>query len=157
MIAALFLSFAFAGGLSAQTNFAGGWKRNNDKTDPGDLLVNRVLVLITVRQDAQRICLRRLSENRRDDTFNYGETLTFDGTPSSYSAKPNLKKTATIKWSDDKTTFTEWADYVDSAGKQVKQIKEIWTLGDEGKTLTVSSKLTVDGQTYNMKEVFDKQ
>lgn len=143
--------------LAQNQNFSGTWTRDTKKTDPGDLSINSVPVQVDVKQGSRGISIKRTSRNKENDTTRYAEELKYDGTIASSVVKKNLNKKSSIKWSDDKTSFTESADYTDDQGNPVQKVTEIWALKDGGKTLEVAVTFDINGDTTQMKEVFDKQ
>jgi hypothetical protein len=143
--------------FAQNTSFSGNWLRNTEKSNPGELSINSIPVSIEVSQSDKTIRIKRTSKNRLGETTISIELINCDGSLAESSPTPNLKKTASIQWLTDQRSFIETASYQDNHGSEVQKIKETWNLMNENKTLHLSTVIELDGQTFNLEEIYDKQ
>jgi hypothetical protein len=149
--------FLFAEGASAQTNFTGIWKRNNDKTDAGDFSINSVAAKLEINQDKATFTLKGTNINGAGETSTYTDVIKLDGSTAERATSTGQKKTMALQWSADKKELIENATYKDDQGNVVQALKETYTLSADGKTLRILDERTFDGQTHRLQEIFDKQ
>jgi len=133
----------------AKTDFSGTWKIVLDKSDFGPMpppeKVEQVVehkdsdLKVNVTQVGQQGELKmELNYSTEKETTN-----TFRNTP--------MKSTA--KWDGDKLVVVSKLEF---QGNEVV-IEDTWSLGDEGKTLTLDRKLNTPQGDIEMKHVFSKQ
>ncbi len=156
----LTIAFGFVTiGLKAQrADFSGIWIRNTDKcvTD-AHLSINSIPIEFLIKQDNAHIEIGSISKNYMGDTTKYVEKLKFDGSPSTFIIKSNLKKKASMQWALDQKGFMETATYANDQGDTLQSAKALWTFAPDLKTLKIQWIVTVNGQNYEAIEVFDKK
>jgi hypothetical protein len=146
------ITFAFAGSLSAQSkpNFSGTWKLNVAKSDFGVLPPSNGRTDVIDHQDPN------LKDTVADDAAqgqqNYTLSMTTDGkeatnTPGGLEMKNVATWSATSLLVNTKLQFQ---------GSDVT-IKTIWTLSDDGKTLTESAHFESQMGETDQKLIFEKQ
>jgi len=65
---------------------------------------------------------------------------------------------AHINWSEDKTALIRTSSYFTGDSPNVDYTsKETWRLSSDGKTLTLSRDLSVNGRTLAIRAVYDRQ
>lgn len=156
LIATTFL-FAFTNN-TYRANFSGEWKLNESKSDLGQFGRFAVKIIkADQKEDAITITTTRPSFNGDDVTSS--ETLSYDGKETETTVFGNSKRKSTAKWSDDGKTFTiSYTLLLDFNGQQ-SEIKgtEVWTLSDDGKSLTSQINSSSPQGEFSWKAVYDKQ
>ena len=144
---------------SQRVDFSGTWKLNGEKTDFGKLSENSTPIQMTMEQINDSIIIERFSKNRQGETHSYLEKLPFDGKDVEIMINAT-KKISSAQWSTDGQTFKEVAKYFNSSAPiefGEYRANEIWTLSDEGKTLTIMRVDQMKSGNYPKKMVYNKQ
>jgi hypothetical protein len=141
-----------------RANFSGEWKLNESKSDLGQFAQFATRAIKTDQKDND-ITINRTAPGFDGGDVTTAETLSFDGKETETTVFGNSKRKATAKWSDDGNTLT--VNYVlnlDFNG-QTFDVKgnEIWTVSDDGKTLTVQTNASSPQGDLAAKAVYDKQ
>lgn len=156
-IAALLMSFTF---LADRANFSGDWKLNEGKSDFGQRGARFATKELKVDEKTDAISISRTTPSFQggDDVTNT-ETLTFDGKEVEGTGFGNSTRKSSLKWADDDQTFTISTNTtMDRNGQTFSfSAKETWSLGDGGKTLTLTTTRTTQQGDVTTKAVYDKQ
>jgi hypothetical protein len=143
---------------SAQTNFSGTWGRNDELTDGDHLSINSIPVKLDISQDDKALKITRTTRSSTGETKTYTETLNFDGSAAEVLTPSKLKRSATAKWSADKTSLTESFTAKDEQGNVVQSGTLVFSLGNGGKQLQLKGTQSYeDHGEVQLVEVFDKQ
>lgn len=156
-VPALLLSFTF---LAGKANFSGDWKLNEGKSDFGQRGARFATKELKVEQKDDAISISRTTPSFQggDDVTNT-ETLTFDGKEVEGKGFGNSTRKSSLKWADDGQSFTITTNTTMERNGETRTFSgtEAWTLGDEGKSLTVTSVRTTQQGEMTTKAVYDKQ
>ena len=140
-------------------DFSGEWKLNQSKSEMGQF-ATIVPLKVKAEQKADALSITKTSTSfDGSGEITASETLGFDGKEVETTVVPgNSKRKASAKWSADGQTLTiSYTLQLDFNGETTEvKGKEIWTLSDEGKTLTTtnSSNSSFGENTY--KGVYQK-
>ena len=151
------LSFTF---LPDKANFSGDWKLNEGKSDFGQRGARFATKEIKADQKADAITISRTTPG-----FNGGEdvttteTLTFDGKEVTGTGFGNSTRKSTLKWAGDEQSFSIATNTTMDRNGQTMTFNstETWTLGDGGKSLTVTTVRTTQQGDVTTKAAYDKQ
>jgi len=150
--------FFLTAAASAQTNFSGTWKRNNEKTDAGGLSINSVVSTMQITQDSNTLTIKGTNKNSNgEELSSYTDVLKLDGTPSERITNANQKKQMSVKWSVDKKQLTQSSIYKDEQRNVVQTVKLTFNLSEDGKMLRVLDERNFDEKSFQLQDVFDKQ
>jgi hypothetical protein len=135
----------------AGPNFSGDWKMNIAKSDFGPVPAPEVLTR-SVKHDEPALEISTYQKGRRGEVHSELKYTT-DGKQCVNTVQGTEAKGA-AKWNGDSLTIESERDFQGTAITS----KEVWTLSDGGKTLTIRNHVTVPKQgEYDLKYVFDKQ
>jgi len=135
----------------AAPNFSGEWKMNIAKSDFGPLPAPAVLTR-TIKHHDPALEIATYQKGARGEV-NSELKYTTDGKPCVNKVAGGEAK-GTAEWNGDSLLIESERDF---QGTPITS-KEIWTVSDGGKTLTITNHVTVPKQgDYNLKYVFDKQ
>jgi hypothetical protein len=142
-----------------QANFSGSWTLNEGKSDLGQFGARGVSSKIVVDQKADGVTTTRSSTNFQGEAVTTTETLTNDGKESESTVFGAAKKKSTLKWAADGQTLTISYSIALDRGGQTMELKgsETWSLGADGKTLTMQTALSTPQGDISTKAVYDKQ
>lgn len=159
--AALFLSVIMftaitSGAFAGNIDFSGDWKLNESKSTLGQF--NRAAKTMKIQGNVESIAIQRVSTNRAGEAVTTDEKLTFDDKETETTVFGNSKKKSKAKWSDDGKKLTVKSSIAFDRNGQTMEIKttEVWTLSDDGKTLTIDSTTESTQGTNTTKMVYDK-
>ncbi len=142
---------AMAGVALAAPNFSGEWKVNVAKSDFGPLPPPESFTR-TIKHDDPVIEYTTHQKSAQGDITTQVKYTT-DGKPSTNTINGAESK-GTAKWSGE---HLEIESSREIQGMQITS-KEIWTMSDGGKTLTVNSHISIPGQgEFELKLVLEKQ
>lgn len=151
------LSFTF---LADKANFSGDWKLNEGKSDFGQRGARFATKEIKVDQKADAVTISRTTPgfNGGEDVTNT-ETLTFDGKEVQGTGFGNSVRKSSLKWAGDDQTFSIATNTTMDRNGQTMTFAatETWSLGDGGKSLTVTTVRTTQQGDVTTKAVYDKQ
>jgi hypothetical protein len=139
-------------------NFAGTWKLNSAKSNPGDYGPSAQTDVIT--QDVDKLTIKVSASTQMGDS-NYTLTLTADGnkqTIAPNSPQANMGaltlKDVTASWTGPSLTIvanSSFQEQMDIAGK------DVYSLSADGKTMTIASHASTGMGDIDTTLVFDKQ
>lgn len=142
---------AFVSMALAAPNFSGEWKMNIAKSDFGPVPAPEILTR-TIKHDDPMLEISTYQKGKRGEVHSELKYTT-DGKPCLNTVQGTETK-GTSKWAGDSLTIESERDFQGTAITS----KEVWTLSDGGKTLTIHNHVTVPKQgEYDLKYVFDKQ
>ena len=142
---------ALAGLAAAAPNFSGDWKMNVAKSDFGPLPAPDLLTRSIKHADPALAYTTHQKGAQGDVTTDVKYTT--DGKPATNTINGTEAK-GTAKWQGEALLIESTRDV---QGMQIES-KEIWTLSDDKKTLTINSHITVPGQgEFDLKLVLEKQ
>lgn len=142
-----------------KANFAGEWKLNAGKSDLGQFGDFATHTIKSTQTD-NNIAIARTAPSFGGGGDNTStETLTFDGKEAESTVFGNSKRKASAKWSDDtqklNINFVIMLD-INGETNEIKG-KEIWSLSDGGKTLTVETNTSSSFGDMTTKAVYEKK
>jgi hypothetical protein len=145
-VTALLAMTFLAAQAHAAANFTGVWKLNLAKSEYGPV----------PQPDAMTRTINHNDPSLQISTYTKGAAgevttelkYTTDGKPAE-----NKGSKGSAKWDGDKLVVDSVRDY---QGAELK-LHDVWTLSPDGKTLTISSHLTVPQGEVDMTQTFEKQ
>ncbi|MGH2648073.1 MAG: hypothetical protein ACRDE8_10920 [Ginsengibacter sp.] len=151
---ALLLSFTK---LTDHPDFSGEWKLNEAKSDLGQF-ANYAAHTIKVTQTPDSITIAKTSVSMSGDEVTNTETLSYDGKETKTTIYHNSTRTASSKWSDDGKSLTITYDLMLNFNEQQTEVKgtDVWTMGDDGKTLTSQNNSSSTYGDTQAKGVYEK-
>src|SRR5579885_2927255 len=138
----LLLSFTF---LADKANFSGDWKLNESKSDFGQRGGRFATRELKVDQKDNAISITRITPSfQGGDDVTSTETLPFDGKEVEGTGFANSTRKSSLKWAGDGQTFTITTNTTMERNGQTISFSatETWALGDEGKSLTITTTRT---------------
>jgi|SRR5579863_1703898 len=153
MIRFFFAIFLFAGALfAAQPNFSGEWKMNVAKSDFGPIPAPTTLTR-TIRHNDPSLEYTTRQKGQQGAEITTEIKYTTDGKPCVNKIQDSEAK-GSARWQGDNLLIESAREF---QGIQISS-KETWTLADGGKTLNISSHVSVPQQgEFDLKLVLDKQ
>lgn len=157
-LAVVVMLAGFVGAGVAQTakpNFAGTWKLNLTKSDPGQMTPTSETN--TISQTADTVTVAIVSE-REQGKMTYSFPVKLDGTdtpvPADAFPADSMFKLLSSKaeWSGSSLVITQTTSFQDTKGT----LKSTLTLSDDGKTLTKTVHIKFDQGEFDSKSVYDK-
>jgi hypothetical protein len=151
LITMLLVAAAPLAAQSTHPDFSGKWTLDPAKSG-GQMMATSVTSTITQTDKAVKV------EQKAETPMGpQSATLTYnlDGSPSKNSVTAqggSIDLNSTAGWKGDTLTIATTAEV---QGMQLQQ-NDKWTLSDGGKTLTISSDISMAGQSMNRKQVFTK-
>ncbi len=154
-LAALVCSFTPA---KFQPDFTGTWKLNEGKSDLGQFGARGVATKIIAEQKADAVTLTKTSASFDGSEATNSETLLFSGKESESTVFGSSKKKSTLKWSADGNSMVITYTIAFERNGQSFDLKgtESWTMGADGKTLTLSANITTPQGEITTKAVYEK-
>ena len=151
--------FSFSPPKVYQTDFSGSWSLNENKSELGQFGARGAASKIVAEQKGNDITVTRTSTSFQGETLTSTETLTADGKTSESAFAGTGKKKSTMKWSADGQTLTiTYSIALDFNGQSLELSGvETWSLGADGKTLSLQTTLTTPQGEIATKAVYDKQ
>jgi hypothetical protein len=153
------LALTLVGGTATaqdHPDFSGTWKLNAIKSDAmrgrgGQMGAPRE-ILQTINQTADELTIEQeMGQNARKLTYH------LDGTESTNAGMRGGESKSTAKWDGKKLVIETTATFEGPNGSMTMKSKEIRTLSDDGKTMTVTTTTESPRGTNTRKMVFDKQ
>ena len=147
-----------SGGLFAQPNFSGSWALNESKSTLGDGPRMSVSSM-TVNQQEGLISIDLVRPSFDGGDVSSSEKYTLDGKESVNQGMMESSVKTITTWSDDKKglTFAKTILF-DMNGETMEfKITEVWSISDDGKTLTVKSAMSSQMGDTNLVLVYDKK
>ena len=157
LFACLSLSL-LSGDLFAQPNFSGSWALNESKSTLGDGPRMSVSSM-TVNQQEGLISIDLVRPSFDGGDVSSSEKYTLDGKESINQGMMESSVKTITTWSDDKKELTFAKTILfDMNGETMEfKITEVWSISDDGKTLTVKSAMSSQMGDTNLVLVYDKK
>jgi hypothetical protein len=154
IVSTLFALATLAAPLAAQTHtdFSGKWALDPKSIENS---MGPTSMTMTVKQDAKTIAVETAATGQMGE-MKSAISFNVDGSESKNTVKGpagDLELVSTGKWDGPAFVVTTKADL---SGTTMTQVEK-WTLGGDGKTLTVERTATMMGQTQSLKMLFNKQ
>lgn len=157
MASVVLLSFSLP--VKYQTNFSGTWNLNEGKSELGQFGARGASSKIVIDQKTNDVTVTRHSTGFSGEAQSATETLTADGKSSESIFLGNAKKKSTLRWAGDGQSFTVTFSVAMERNGQSFEFNgiETWSLGADGKTLSLQNKLTTPQGEISTMAVYDKQ
>lgn len=141
-----------------QTNFSGTWTLNEGKSDLGQFGGRGVASKLVIDQKSDGVTVTRHS-NMQGQAVVTTEAMSNDGKETETTLSPNAKKKASLKWAADGQTLTITYSIAFDNNGQTFELKgtENWSLGADGKSLTLQNSLSTPNGDIAIKAAYDKQ
>ena len=143
-----------------RANFSGGWALNEGKSDFGQRGARFATKTIKVDQKSDAIAITRTTPSfQGGDDVTTTETLGFDGKEVQGTGFGGSVRKSTLKWASDEQSFAITSTTTGERNGQSFTFNstETWTLGDGGKSLTVTAVRTSQQGEVTTKAAYDKQ
>jgi hypothetical protein len=152
------LSCSFTGVSVYQSNYSGTWVLNEGKSELGQM-GRAAPSKIVIDQKTDAISITKTQMGMDGSPANTTEVLSDGKEVESSVFNGNAKRKATLKWAADGNTFTVKANTAISANGNTFDISSVesWSLGADGKTMTMSNAITTPQGEILLKCVYDKQ
>jgi hypothetical protein len=151
LCAAAALTLVIPAAAWAKPNFSGSWKLNAGKSDFGQMTGPAKMERKVTHEDPSlKYSIVQSSPQGTDVTTDLAYTT--DGKPST-NQTPMGELTGTASFDGDVLNIVNKREF---QGLEITQT-ERWTLSDEGKTLTIDSRVSMPRGHVEMKIVMDKQ
>lgn len=141
-----------------RTNFSGDWKLNETKSELADF-AQFATRSIKADQKTDNMVITRVAGSFDGSENTSVETLTFDGKEAESVLFGTSKRKTVAKWSEDGKTLTQsFKLFLDFNG-EVTEVTgtEVWTLSDDGKTLSTKINSTSTFGDLAINCVYDKK
>ena len=147
-----------SGSLLAQSNFSGSWALNDSKSTLGDG-PGMSTTSMTVNQQEGLISIDLVRPSFDGGTMNLSEKYTLDGKESVNKGMMESTVKTITTWSENKKelTFAKTILFEMNGEAMEFKITEVWSISDDGKTLTVKSAMTSQMGDTNLVLVYDKK
>ena len=144
---------------AAQTDFSGNWSLNEGNSELGQYGTRFATLKIVIEQKADAISLTKTATSITGEAVTTTETLTSDGKESESTVFGTSKKKSTLKWAEDGKTFTvTFSLTLDFSGQTYDLTGvETWSIGADGKSISLQTALSTPQGDVNTKAVYDKQ
>lgn len=142
----------------AKTDFSGKWKLNESKSELGQF-ANFAPRLIETLQTDSGISISRTAKSFDGEDVTTKEVLTFDGKLAESAMFGQSKKKSSFSWSEGEKVMTITYTLLLEFNGQSSEVKgkEVWTLGDDGNTITVKNNSSSSFGELDTKSVYEKQ
>jgi ABC-type transport system substrate-binding protein len=147
-----------SGSLFAQPNFSGSWTLNESKSTLGEgPRMSATSMTINQQEGLISISLVRPSFDGGDEISS--EKYTLDGKESVNQGMMGSSIKTITTWSDDKKElrFAKTILFDMNGDTMEMKITDVWSISDDGKTLTVKSAMTSQMGDINLVLVYDKK
>jgi hypothetical protein len=141
-----------------QTNFSGTWALNEGKSELGQFGGRGVASKLVIDQKTDGVSVTRHS-TMQGQAVVITETMSNDGKETETTLSANAKKKASLKWAADGQTLTITYSIAFDNNGQTFELKgtETWSLGADGKSLTLQNSLSTPNGDIAVKAAYDKQ
>jgi hypothetical protein len=142
-----------------QTNYSGTWSLNEGKSELGQFGARGAASKIVIDQKEGAVTITRNSTGFSGEALSSIEALTADGKEVEISVWGTGKKKSSLKWAADGQTFTVTYNILLDFNGQSVELKgtETWSLGADGKSITLQNAMTTPQGEVATKAVYDKQ
>lgn len=147
-----------SGSIFAQTDFSGSWAFNESKSTLGEGPMMSATSM-TVNQQANLISIDLVQPSWDGGDMKRSEKYTLDGKESVNEGMMGSSVKTITTWSEDKKEL-KFAKAItfDMNGETMEiKITDVWSISDDGKTLTVKSAMTSQMGDTNLVLVYDKK
>jgi hypothetical protein len=140
-------------------DFSGSWTLNEGKSDLGQFGARGAASKIVIAQQADGIKIDRTSTGFSGEEVNSTELLTNDGKEVESTVFGSSKRKASIKWNNDQSGFTVTFSINLNMNGQSFDLTgtETWSIGADGKSMTMENKINTPNGEISTKAVYDKQ
>ena len=147
-----------SGGLFAQPNFSGSWALNESKSTLGDGPRMSVSSM-TVNQEEGLMSIDLVRPSFEGGDVSSSEKYTLDGKESVNQGMMDSSVKTITTWSEDKKelTFAKTILFEMNGESMEFKITDVWSISDDGKTLTVKSAMSSQMGDSNLVLVYDKK
>jgi hypothetical protein len=143
-----------------RANFSGSWALNEGKSDFGERGARFATKAIKAEQKSDAITISRTTPSfQGGDDVTTTETLGFDGKEVQGTGFGGSVRKSTLKWASDEQSFAITSTTTGERNGQSFTFNstETWTLGDGGKSLTVTAVRTSQQGEVTTKAAYDKK
>jgi len=147
-----------SGSLFAQPNFSGSWALNESKSTLGDGPRMSVSSM-TVNQEEGLMSIDLVRPSFEGGDVSSSEKYTLDGKESVNQGMMDSSVKTITTWSEDKKelTFAKTILFEMNGESMEFKITDVWSISDDGKTLTVKSAMSSQMGDTNLVLVYDKK
>ena len=147
-----------SGSLFAQADFSGSWALNESKSTLGDGPRMSVTSMIVTQQESL-ISIDLVQPSWEGGEMKRSEKYTLDGKESVNQGMMDSSVKTITTWSEDKKElrFAKTITFEMNGETMEMKLDDAWALSDDGKTLTVKSKMTSDMGEMSLVLVYDKK
>ena len=147
-----------SGSLIAQPNFSGSWTFNESKSTLGEGPMMSATSM-TVSQQENLISVDLVQPSFEGGEIKRSEKYTLDGKESVNEGMMGSSVKTITSWSEDKKElrFAKTIAFEMDGEKMEMKLDDVWTISDDGKTLTVKSSMKSDWGEMNTALVYDKK
>ena len=143
-----------------RANFSGSWALNEGKSDFGERGARFATKALKVEQKGDAITISRTTPSfQGGDDVTTTETLGFDGKEVQGTGFGGSVRKAALKWATDGQSLSISSTTTGERNGQAFSFSatETWTLGDGGKSLTVTTVRTTQQGEVTTKAAYDKK
>jgi hypothetical protein len=147
-----------SGSLFAQPNFSGSWALNESKSTLGDG-PRMSASSMTIDQQEGLISIDLVRPSFDGGDVSSSEKYTLDGKESVNQGMMDSSVKTITTWSDDKKElrFAKTILFDMNGDTMELKIKDVWSISDDGQTLTVKSAMSSQMGDINLVLVYDKK
>ncbi len=147
----VFLSLAFGAIAAAAPNFSGEWKMNAAKSDFGGMPAPES-VTRSIKHADPSLEIKTYQKGAAGEVTSELKYST-DGKPATNTVR-GMEAKGTARWEGDTLVIESWLTV---QSMEIKS-KEVWSLSDGGKTLTIRNHVSIPQQgEYDTRLVLEKQ
>lgn len=127
--------------MAQKTNFSGSWNFNEGKSQMGEGRFRMPAPKLTITQDETTLSMEKNVKGRNGEEMTLKEKYTLDGKVCENAGFMNTVKKSTVVWSADNKSITISSTSVFERDGNSMEIKttEIYSLSEDGKTLTINT------------------
>ena len=147
-----------SGSLIAQPNFSGSWTFNESKSTLGEGPMMSATSM-TVSQQENLISVDLVQPSFEGGEIKRSEKYTLDGKESVNEGMMGSSVKTITSWSEDKKElrFAKTIAFEMDGQKMEMKLDDVWSISDDGKTLTVKSSMKSEWGEMNTALVYDKK
>jgi hypothetical protein len=147
-----------SGSLFAQPNFSGSWALNESKSTLGDG-PRMSASSMTINQQEGLISIDLVRPSFDGGDVSSSEKYTLDGKESVNQGMMDSSVKTITTWSDDKKElrFAKTVLFDMNGDTMELKITDVWSISDDGQTLTVKSEMSSQMGDINLVLVYDKK
>ena len=147
-----------SGSLFAQPNFSGSWAFNESKSTLGEGPMMSATSM-TINQQADLISVDLVQPSFEGGDMKRSEKYTLDGKESVNMGMMDSSVKTITTWSENKKELKFAKTIVFDMNGETMELKitDVWTISDDGKTLTVKSSMVSEMGDMNLVLVYDKK